>query len=47
MGAFESVLIEEILQLLNNFYKSVVGTVTSSNIGKIAFLSNLLQVEVI
>ena len=42
MGNFESSPLEEILQLLTKFDKTVVGEGTSSTVRKIASLSNLI-----
>ena len=45
VGNFESGSPEEILQLLINFDKAMVGTRTSSNVRNIVFLRTLLQSE--
>ena len=45
MEIFESVSPEAILQIMNNFDKSVIGTGTTSFFGKITLLQTLLQEE--
>ena len=47
MSTFESGPLEEILQLLTNFYKAAVGAGTTSTIGNVYFLSTLIQGEVL
>ena len=47
MGKFELVTPEEIIQLINNFDKTLIGTVTTSPVRNITTLQNLLRGEVL